>query len=77
MPKVVLTLNTRKMTISKKLKSESPEWELNTHLEKITFKIQQLKGGLTINANVSYLKVTDNSYDERFPFILQNIPVEG
>lgn len=77
MPKVVLTLNTRKMAISKKLKSESPEWELNTHLEKIAFKMRQLKGGLTINANVSYLKVTDNSHDERFPFIFQNIPVEG
>ena len=30
-----------------------------------------------MKANVSQLKVADNSVDERFPFIFQNRPVEG
>ena len=30
-----------------------------------------------MSAKVSHLTVTDNSHDERFPFIFQNMPVEG
>ena len=32
---------------------------------------------MTMKANVSQLKVADNTDDERFPFIFQNMPVEG
>ena len=40
-PKVCLTLKTRKKAFTKKIKSSSTEWELKTELEQIDFKMHQ------------------------------------
>ena len=76
-PKVCLTLKTRKKAFTKKIKSSSTEWELKTELEQIDFKMHQGDQKLQMDASVSSLKVSDNSGDERFQFIFQNLPVEG
>ena len=56
--------------ISNKISSsDSNEWEIKTVLEQIAFEMEQRSDELSMKANVSQLKVADNTDDERFPFI--------
>ena len=77
MPKISLILKTRKLALSDKIVMGSSEWELRTYLEHISLNMEQTANQLEVNANVNKLEVTDNSNDERFPFIFRNVPVEG
>ena len=77
MPKISLILKTRKLALSDKIATGSSEWELRTYLEHISLNMEQTANQLEVNANVNKLEVTDNSNDERFPFIFRNVPVEG
>ena len=69
-PRICLNLKTPKKLISNKISSsDSNEWEIKTVLEQIAFEMEQRSDELSMKANVSQLKVADNTDDERFPFI--------
>ena len=72
-----MILKTRKLALSDKIALGSSEWELRTYLDQISLNMEQRANQLEVKANVNKLEVTDNSSDERFPFIFRNVPVEG
>jgi len=51
----------------------SEEWQLCTELENLTVEMNQRQYQMDIEVNVKNLRVNDNSGDERFPFIFENV----